>query len=74
MTGQYIIDFLFLFILVCHIFKIQYLQEENKRMWIDMLELLKKQQRQQKAIRELHDISLDIIRLLPKAEDGEDND
>ena len=79
MTGQYIIDFLFLFILICHIFKIKYLQEENDRLWMQLRSMIQKKNITITEIRNMkRDIQVmqrDIDALLPwKTRDIEKSD
>lgn len=52
-TGQYIIDFLFLYILICHIYKIKYLQDENRRLWENLSMLLEREKETKELIKDL---------------------
>lgn len=79
MTGQYIIDFLFLYILICHIFKIKYLQEENNRLWMQLRSMIREKNITITEIRNMkRDIQVmqrDIDSLLPwKTRDIEKSD
>lgn len=79
MTGQYIIDFLILFILICHIFKIKHLQEENDRLWMQLRTMIREKNITITEIRNMkRDIQVmqrDIDALLPwKTRDIEKSD
>ena len=70
-TGQYFIDFLFLLILVIHICKIKYLQDENRRLWKNLSMLLDKEKEGRETLKDLTDLVEKIINSISSSD--EDN-
>ena len=64
MTAQTLIDILFLVILICHIIKLRYMQEQCKQMWHNIEILCDYLTKTQDHLLKMQDTIKDVLEIL----------